>query len=103
GIAGCCARAAIGQAVAPPRILMNSRRLIASPQGLGRSSYQPASILWKGSGTSDVRFGSEADTCAAQMHVRFTPNSDRKSGRPQNAMSALPPKADVCGALAHVC
>jgi hypothetical protein len=28
----------------------------------------------------DVRFGSEADMCAAKRHVRFTPNSDRKSG-----------------------
>jgi ABC-type transport system involved in multi-copper enzyme maturation permease subunit len=27
-----------------------------------------------------VRFGSEADICAATNHVRFTPNSDRKSG-----------------------
>src|SRR5262249_4417175 len=25
----------------------------------------------------DVRFGSEADMCAAMRHVRFTPNSDR--------------------------
>jgi hypothetical protein len=31
-------------------------------------------------------------------HVRFTPNSDRKSGFQQRAMSALPPKADVCSA-----
>src|SRR5215475_7359710 len=29
-------------------------------------------------------------------HVRFTPNSDRESGLPQTAMSALPPKADMC-------
>jgi hypothetical protein len=28
---------------------------------------------------SDVRFGSEAAICAATSHVRFTPNSDRKS------------------------
>jgi hypothetical protein len=34
----------------------------------------------------DVRFGSEADICAAQRHVRFTPNSDRKSGH-QNDVS----------------
>ena len=33
GIAGCCARAASGHAAAaPPIILMNSRRLIASPK-----------------------------------------------------------------------
>src|SRR5262245_45926484 len=41
--------------------------------------------------------------CAATSHVRFTPNSDRESEIPQKAMSALPPKADMCGALVHVC
>jgi hypothetical protein len=46
----------------------------------------------------DVCFGSLADICAAQRHVRFTPNSDRKSGHPQTVMSASPPKADMCGA-----
>jgi hypothetical protein len=50
----------------------------------------------------DVRFGSQADICSAIGHVCFTPNSDRKSGHPQNAMSALPLKADVCGANRHV-
>jgi hypothetical protein len=43
----------------------------------------------------NVRFGSEADICSAIGHVRFTPNSDRESGFPQQAMSALPPKADI--------
>ena len=50
----------------------------------------------------DVRFGSKADICSAASHVRFTPNSDRKSRHPQNAMSALPPKADMCGAASDV-
>ena len=50
-----------------------------------------------------VRFGSQADICSATADVRFTLNSDRESGFPQKAMSALPPKADMCGALAHVC
>jgi hypothetical protein len=46
----------------------------------------------------------QKQTCAAQKSdVRFTPDSDRESGFPQTAMSALPPKADVCGALANVC
>jgi hypothetical protein len=35
--------------------------------------------------------------------VRFTPNSDRKSGFPHKVMSASPLKIDMCGALAHVC
>jgi CRISPR/Cas system CSM-associated protein Csm3 (group 7 of RAMP superfamily) len=41
--------------------------------------------------------------CNAIGHVRFTPNSDRESGFSQRVMSALPPKADMCGALADVC
>jgi len=34
--------------------------------------------------------------------VRFAPNSDRESGFPQTVMSALPPKADMCGAARDV-
>ena len=30
------------------------------------------------------------------------PNSDRESGFPQTVMSALPPKADMCGATRDV-
>jgi hypothetical protein len=30
-------------------------------------------------------------------------NSDRESGFPQQAMSALTPKADMCGATSDVC
>jgi hypothetical protein len=41
-----------------------------------------------------------------KTYVRFTPNSDRKSGFSQTAMSALPPiataKADMCSAQAIV-
>src|SRR5215467_47084 len=33
----------------------------------------------------------------------FAPNSDRKSRHPYKVMSALPPKADMCGAPTHVC
>ena len=43
-------------------------------------------------------------TCAARKgNVRFTLNSDRESRHPQPVMSALPPKADMCSALADVC
>jgi hypothetical protein len=38
----------------------------------------------------------------AQPDVRFTPNSDRKSGHQQPVMSALPPKADSCSATGNV-
>jgi hypothetical protein len=40
--------------------------------------------------------------CSALGDVRFTPNSDRKSGLPRQAMSALA-KSRLCGALADVC
>jgi hypothetical protein len=49
-----------------------------------------------------VRFGSEADICNANRHVRFAPNGDRESGHPQTVMSAIPPKADMCSAAAYV-
>ena len=49
----------------------------------------------------NVRFGSLADICSAKRHVRFTPDSDRKSRLAQ--MSALASKADVCGANCQVC
>jgi hypothetical protein len=50
----------------------------------------------------DVRFGSLADICSANSHVRYAPESDRESRHPQPGMSALHPKADMCSALAHV-
>src|SRR5262245_55217448 len=52
---------------------------------------------------ADAGFGSLADICFAKGHVRFVPNSDRESGFPQTVMSALPPKADMCGATTDVC
>jgi hypothetical protein len=43
-------------------------------------------------------------TCAMhQPKSALPPNSDRKSGFPQPVMSALPLKADMCSAVAHVC
>jgi hypothetical protein len=41
--------------------------------------------------------------CLVSRYLRFTPNSDHKSGHAPMAVSALSLKADVCGALAHVC
>jgi hypothetical protein len=49
-----------------------------------------------------VRFGSKADIRTAKSHVRFTPDSDRESGFLRKVMSALPPKADMCGAAGDV-
>ena len=67
-----------------------------------RTEFIDTLIIGGGQAGPDVRFGSKADVCVAKPHVRFTPNSDRKSGHRQNAMSALPPEADVCGANRHV-
>jgi hypothetical protein len=39
--------------------------------------------------------------CSATADVRFL-NSDRESGFPQKAMSALPPKADIRGAKRNI-
>ena len=50
----------------------------------------------------NVRFGSLADVYSAKGLVRLTPNSDRESGFSQTVMSALPPKADMCGATGDV-
>jgi hypothetical protein len=49
-----------------------------------------------------VRFGSQAEVRTAKRHFRFTPNSDRESELSRTVMSALPPKADMCGAVADV-
>jgi len=59
----------------------------------------------------DVSSGAEVGICSVVGHVRFgserhvcfIPNSDRESGLPQAVMSALPLKADMCSAKAHVC
>src|SRR5262245_22055606 len=101
----CCATAVSGQiAVEPAITFMKSRRLIASPEAQDKALYQLKVGHCKGGRVgSDVRFGSKADICTAPAHVRFTPNSDRESRHPQPVMSALPPKADMCGALVDVC
>src|SRR4029077_13872994 len=51
----------------------------------------------------NVRFGSLADMRSAASHVHFPPDSDRESGHAAVVMSALHLKADMCGALGHVC
>jgi hypothetical protein len=69
---------------------MNSRRLIVAPEGqqivatFALAQEECPCPLWV-----------KADICSAISHVRFTPNSDRKSGFPHKVMPALPPKADI--------
>jgi len=52
--------------------------------------------------TGDVRFGFRSRHMQCNGDVRFAPESDRESRRPQRIMSALTPKADECIALVYV-
>jgi hypothetical protein len=46
----------------------------------------------------------QKQTCAVQNGMSaLPPIATAKADMPQMVMSALPPKADMCGALAHVC
>jgi hypothetical protein len=84
------------------RVRATSRR-IASKVAEVLHDGKTAKIVPKADATpNDVRFASKADICSATAHVRFTSNSDRESGFPQQSMSALPPKADMCGAASDV-
>src|SRR5262245_37594586 len=69
----------------------------------GRQTSWSRKLNLKRQGPANVRFGSQADICVAKDDVRFTPNSDRESRHLPKVMSALPLKADMCAALAHVC
>src|SRR5689334_5990058 len=78
---------------------MNSRHFIAHPEA---ETSNGTNLHWcSGRGRpqapTDVRFGSKADICGATSHVRFTPNSDRKSGHAGKLVGLLPgPKATSC-------
>src|SRR5262245_3575333 len=50
----------------------------------------------------NVRFGSQIGIAAATRDVGCMHNSDQKSVQPRKVMSAVHPKADICGAAAHV-
>ena len=71
------------RATAPPRRMMNSRRRISSPKLRGQHCIGSDKYFDRGSNrhqpmpqcTANVRFGSLADICNANRHVRFTPNS----------------------------
>ena len=97
---GCCARAASGHAdAAPPSIVMNSRRLIASPEAQNHAKRQrkgttPVADVERGwtwvrgreynapflrrLGPRWVRI----DRLASTMHVRSNPNNVDWSGHP---------------------
>ena len=51
----------------------------------------------------NVRFGSEADICAATRDVRFAANSDRKSRHAANGHVRFTPESGRVGANRHIC
>ena len=78
----------------PPRLREDQR--IESDEGLeGPKMNFPHA-------TRMSALGQKQTFCAAKSDVRFTPESDRKSGFPHKVMSALPPKADIRSAPTHV-
>jgi hypothetical protein len=88
GIFGCCARTTSGQTgvVEPTFTLMNSRRLMVGLVPPKNSTRNAVAYVTVGSfagacsAPTNVRFRSLTDICTAIGHVRFAPNSDRKSG-----------------------
>src|SRR5262245_27084152 len=50
-------------------------------------------------GGPNVGFGSKADICGAKRHVRFTLNSERKSGHPMVDREASPRRAPPRGGV----
>src|SRR6188474_2853233 len=89
----------LGAASAPPTSLMNSRRLIVDRRGSRRHLSGP-SLHQKRPEQSAL--GQKQTFAMHQPMSALLPYSDRKSGLRQTIMSALPPKADMCGAVAHV-
>ena len=87
GMVCCCARAASAhEAAAPLTNVMNSRRLIVSPDAWDSMVSAEISLLKGahvrfgskadiGSAARRVRFAPKADIASATRHVRFTPNS----------------------------
>src|SRR6516162_4604962 len=94
GTLGCCARAASGHTTAaPPRSVMNSRRLMASPAPRTKSGSKDYHIFGPRivpfvapkRDRNHVRFGSKADIEARPRHVRFTSESGH-----WNSLAACP-------------
>src|SRR5262249_3743495 len=72
----CCARTAVGHmTVAPPRSMMNSRRLIAPPEAQDEASYRFKPVLGKAPPMSAL--------------------GQKRTLEQVRVMSALPPKADI--------
>jgi hypothetical protein len=74
-----CARAANGHAIAPPRIVMNSRRLHCPSQAEEIVAGQTGRLEVDRLALGNVRFGSKAEVKTFYFNVRFTPKSGHGS------------------------
>src|SRR4249920_3145095 len=101
GLSDCCARATTGNATAPPRAAMNSRRLISHPSDKGRTlaHRQPRIVRRITVHRYDVRVGSLADIAAALSNARFTPES---GGGRRQMMPEMGVAPDITGSYRHV-
>ena len=73
GIAACWARDANGHAATEPTTsFMNSRRFMCPPPMLKAQRINPRTQEGVKRNAGYVRFGSKADICSANRHVRFT-------------------------------
>src|SRR5262249_54293669 len=102
GIAACCARAASGDAAtAPPRSVMNSRRLIGRPQGQNHAPHRLTAVrvLERGKGDANCdqlfRAGNVGSGSHERGQNRKTSESQMFSGFPRKRTSLpileLPP------------
>jgi hypothetical protein len=78
---------------------MNSRRRIVAPDASGKNIVP---IHLGGQEGAMSALGQKQTPALQKTDVRPAPNSDRKSRLARNAMSALPLKADMCGATSDV-
>src|SRR4029079_5022132 len=101
GLTACCARTENGQpAVAPPSNLMNSRRLIATPDAQDAAWYRVTRDSLR-----DVLMSALGQKQTYAVHKGMSalpPIATAKADMPQMVMSALPLKADMCGATSNV-
>src|SRR5262249_43780693 len=96
----CCACAASGHEIAaPPTNEMNSRRLIASPRARDTGIVAVRMMVVKGRSMSAL---GQKQTCAVQNGMSALPPIATAKADMLEGHSALPPKADMCGALGDV-
>src|SRR6516165_629406 len=91
GIGGCCARAAIGHAAAPPTSVMNSRRLIVAPRGQNHAPHRltVVRVLERGERGANCDQLFWAGNVGFESHDR---GQNRKSSKSANVFRFAPRK-----------